>query len=170
MKEELNLNCPYNVFLNKEIFIYSFTTNNHIAYNIIFSDAAYFFDGTSVNGKISKVYFLTVEKITKSKEPLDANVQATVNGIITHFFQDSENALIYICDLSDRREMALYRKFNAWFAQSSFKVQVLKINEQIADADLSTIYYTSIVYHINNPLKHELEIGYYEVISALRDK
>ena len=170
MKEELNLICPYNVFLDKDTFIYSFITKNQVEYKIIFSDSTSFYEGTSSHGKISKVYSLTVEKVTDIKEKHDTDVQATVDCIVTHFFEDKENSLIYMCDNSDSREIARYRKFNGWFANSPFKDNVIKINEQIESEDKTTTFYTSIVYHMENPFQVDLEIGYYEVIDTLRDK
>lgn len=168
MKEELNLQCPYSVVLDEEAFIYSFYTSSQIPYKIIFSDSTSFFEGTSVESQIQKVYSLSIEKATIVKEPFDRDVQTTIDCIITHFFEDVEKSLIYMCDNSDEREVARYRKFSIWYKLSSFKEQVVKVDESIESEGLT--YYTSIIYHKDNALRFELNKAYSEVIEILRNK
>jgi len=169
MKEELNLPCPYKVTLDTQTFIYSFITKNLIEYNVTFADSVYLFDGTSAQHHITKVYTLNIEKISLAIEPLDFNVRKTIDGIITHFFIDPENSIIYLCDAGDKKELLRRNKFNDWYAKSHHKNEVSKIDESII-VDQDTIYYTCLLYHNQNPFKEALQNSYNEVIASLKDK
>lgn len=166
MKKELNFQCLYRVILDSDTFIYSFTTKNHIQYNIAFADSVSVFQGTSTELDIIKVHSLTIVKMSKVKEQLDINVQRTIDCIIKHFFNDRENSIIYLCDSSDKKELKRLNKFNSWYEKSSFKNEIIKIDEAIPSID--TIHYTSLMYHIENPFQNSLKQGYYDIIEELK--
>jgi len=165
MKEELDLPCLYNVILDTVTSTYSFTTDNHIEYKIIFIDCTSFFSGSSTAFEISKVYNINIDKTSYAKAPLDLNVKNTVDSIITHFFRDKENSLIYVCDTSDLKHEARQRKFGKWYQDSKQKIEFIKLDEVIKTED--AIHYTSLIYHTENPFRSSLETGFYEIVETL---
>lgn len=164
MKEELNLPCLYKVLRDTETYIFSFTTKNYIEYKVAFIDNVSLFEGTSTESFISKVYSLSIEKESKAIEPLDVNTQETINCIIVEFFKDKENSLMYTCDTSDSKERLRVKKFDKWYEESPLKNKIIRLNAKLGN---DPVNYTSFLYHIENPFRQELEIGYYEIIEAL---
>lgn len=165
MPEELNLPCLYNVILDTVTSVYSFITSNHIEYKVVFMDSTSLFDGTSAALEISKVYTVNIDKTSYAKAPLDINVQNAIDCIITHFFQDTENSLIYICDTSDSKHEVRNRKFSKWFNESPGKTNYIKLDEKIITED--AVHYTSLIYHVHNPFRSSLKTGFYEVVETL---
>lgn len=166
MIEELNLQCPYKVTFNLETSTYSFTTKNDIEYSLAFVDSVCYFSGVSESNSIKKVYSLNIDKISAGKAVLDLNVQATVNCIVTHFFKDLENSLVYVCDHSDSKHEARRRKFNRWCEQSDSNSKYIKLDEILITDD--GVHNVSLIYHFENPFSESLEAVYYEVIEELR--
>lgn len=168
MKKELNLQCPYKVFFDTDSKFYTFTTKNGIEYKILFADTCNLFEGTSTASYITKVHYLTIEKETKVTEPLDDNTRETIETIITQFFSDKENSLLYVCDCNDGKELKRKLKFSNWYEKSSLKTSVTKIDKTITTED--NIHYSSLIYHTENPFKSSLEQAYYEISDNLDNK
>ena len=167
MIEELNLQCQYKVTIDSENFIYSFTTKNGIEYNIIFSDSMNYFSDTSTIGKISKIYSITIDKVSNSKPVLDSDVELTIDAVIIHFFKDTEKSIVYYCDNSDLKEKSRARKFNTWYSNSQFNSQATKINNTIEIKGQEDTHFTSIIYHNDNPFSSDLTIAYHEMVDGL---
>lgn len=165
MKEGLNLQCRYKIFLDRNTFIYSFITKNDIEYNVAFADNVAMFKDTSVSAAIRKVYSLDLQKKSSGREPLDLYVQEAVIGIVTHFFNDKENSLMYVCDFADSREKLRHKKFNKWYDDSIEKSKILKLHDTLGDHPQ---YYISILYHAENPFRQQLEQGYFEMLEPLK--
>lgn len=146
MIKELNLNCPYKVFVNTSLEIYSFTTDNTVEYKISFIDSNYLFEGTIGEGEIQNAFSLSIENINETLTPQDSKVKATISCIIKYFFENKENCIIYVCDSSDKRELARYRKFNQWFYSENKDPKIEKLNE-IFVTDKETSHYTTMIYH-----------------------
>ncbi|WP_116790228.1 DUF6169 family protein [Flavobacterium psychrotrophum] len=165
MIKELNLPCRYKVSFNSETLLFFFTTKNNIHYQVAFIDSIHLFSGTSVEAKIAKVYSLNIEKISKVTEPLDIDVKEAVDCIVTNFFEDKENSLIYCCDSSDAKERLRMKKFSKWYEESLFKNNIIKLDDELGTEPIN---YTSFLYHYQNPIRDYLEKGYAEIIQELQ--
>ncbi|WP_166922277.1 hypothetical protein [Flavobacterium poyangense] len=87
---------PYNFFFNEITQSYHFTTKNDIDYHV-----AFFVDHTfsAVSGfEMNNIYQIVIEKKDDILEKLDSQVAATIQKIVLSFFENSQNAMIYICD------------------------------------------------------------------------
>ncbi|GAB2562196.1 DUF6169 family protein [Spirosoma areae] len=51
---------------------------------------------------------------TGKRIPADPLTEPTILAIFHDFFRSSEHVIIYICDSSDGREKARFRKFTSW--------------------------------------------------------
>jgi Family of unknown function (DUF6169) len=165
MIEELSLQCPYKVTLDPKNQTYLFTTINGIEYQLAFIDFVGYFSGTSTEDLITKVFSLNIDKLTDKVAPTDRDVQVTIECIVTHFFEDRENSLVYVCDHSDEKHAARKRKFNKWFHDSVSKDEFIKLDDVVNTPD--GVHYTSVIFHIENPFRQYVETGYYEVIETL---
>jgi len=167
MIKELELVCLYKVTLDTTSGIYSFTTKNNISYDVIFNDAVEYFQGTTTYGNLSNIYSLILEKRTDVIEPLDREVQNTVDAILQHFFEDTSNSLLYICQTKDGKGLKRFNKFNKWYDDSLYNVNLEKKDELLYESN-GTINYTSLIYHTENPFKDSLENAHTETIKVLK--
>jgi Family of unknown function (DUF6169) len=169
MIKELNLQCQYRVLFNEATYIYNFTTKNNIIYDIVFIDAVSYFSGTSLENQLKKVYSLTIFKKSTQREPLDIEVKNTIDCILQHFFMDIEKSLLYVCDTSDKKEYKRFIKFNKWHLESSYRENVSKIDESVIDQD-GIIYYSTLIFHNQNPFRKSLVQAHFEFVDGLRNK
>ncbi|OJX49865.1 MAG: hypothetical protein BGO88_08935 [Flavobacterium sp. 38-13] len=161
------MQCPYKVTIDSESFTYSFTTKNGIEYNIIFSDSMSYFSDTSTVKKLSKIYSITIDKVSDEKPQLDTDVELTIDAVITHFFKDIEKSIVYYCYTADHKERSRARKFNAWYTNSPFNINTTKIDNTIEVPDDEYHHFTSIIYHKDNPFSSDLTVAYYEMVDGL---
>ena len=74
---------------------YQFTTKNNISYRVAFvKDEAF---SMISSREIDDVFQLVVDKTSDLKEPLDLLVSKTIEHIISSFFRNTSNSLIYVC-------------------------------------------------------------------------
>ncbi len=147
----------YKYYFDDRTLTYQFITKNAIQYSIAFiEDYAL---SSIANENISNVYQLVVEKVTKTKEPLDTLVAKTIEALILDFFKNIDNALIFICIDDDGKSFIRNETFKRWYFQSENKNFIQKVDSEIsiayADGGLQKIY-TSIMFHIKNPNKNRL--------------
>ena len=165
MIEELNLQCPYKVTSNSDLFTYSFTTNHQVEYSVAFIDSTDLFTSTSTGRHLSGIFTINIDKVNDINARGDSNVRDTIESIIEHFFRNRERALIYICDYTDGKHFHRKRKFNGWFQVSDFCKEYIKHDAEFNSED--ALHLASIIYHIEHPFITDLENSYYEVVASL---
>jgi hypothetical protein len=92
-------------------------------------------------------------------EPFDANVSKTIVKIIEVFFQNIQNALIYICDDKDEKALLRHTIFDRWYKNSNNKNQIIKVDNVIRfniTAIESKTLYTSLLLSPHNQNFHDL--------------
>jgi hypothetical protein len=161
---------PYNYHFDEIAQSYVFTTNNGIEYKVAFI-LDYTFSAVS-NIEINDVYQVIIEKTTEIKEPLDRNVSATICQILSVFFENARNTILYICDDGDDRAQARFRKFNIWYAESELTDIVTKIDNVIVNENVagSAKVFSSLLYHNDNENKETILDIYYSIEQILNDK
>ncbi len=157
----------YNYSYDNITSTYNFTTKNGILYRVAFV-VDYTF--STISGQeIEHIYQLVIEKAVDILEPFDAGVSKTVDHIISSFFINSENFLIYICSESEDKAELRHRVFNRWYDNSSYNATVLKL-DNIIEYNLSNNkrvkLYTSLLYHVGNPSVDKL-IAIYNTIELV---
>ncbi len=161
---------PYSFIFDEIAHSYIFTTNNGIEYKVAFI-LDYTFSSVS-NIEIEDVYQVIIEKTTEIKEPLDRNVSATISEILSLFFKNKKNTILYICDDLDDRAQTRFRKFNIWYAESDITDIIMKIdnifvNENIAG---SAKVFSSLLIHNENENKEVILNIYHSIEQILNDK
>ncbi len=162
MTKESNLQCPYKFIANPETQSYNFTTVNNIVYKVAFIDGS---ESYSNSNNLNKIYFISIDNESDIKPPKDYRVQLTIESILTAFFKDKENVLLYICDAMDNRQYKRHSLFDRWYNASALKSNVNKIDSEIPDNNQKQ--YVSLLYHVENPFKQELENEHAEMIYSL---
>lgn len=161
---------PYNYQFDETAQSYVFTTDNGIEYKIAFI-LDYTFSAVS-NIEIDDVYQLIIEKITEGKEPLDRNVSATICEILSVFFENSRNTILYICDDGDERAEVRFRKFNIWYTESELTNIVTKVDNVVVSENVagSAKIYSSLLYHNENVNKENILEIYHSIEQILSEK
>lgn len=142
---------PYKYFFDENSETYRFETKNNIVYSVAFLvDET--LNSVSTSGFVfDNIYQIIIEKITDTLEPLDTRVFSTIDLIISVFFKTIENALIYVCSTDNNKELKRLNVFNRWYQNSQHREYINKIDNALKFTETSTIVYTSILYHNNNP-------------------
>jgi hypothetical protein len=166
---ELNLLCLYKVVVDNSGLIYKFNTKNDILYKITFSDASSYFCDSPYKNQLGEVFSLSIEKVSLEREPFDAEVRNTVDVILQHFFLDTQKSLLYVCDTLDKKEYKRLMKFNKWYFDSRYKDNVAKMDESVTDQDGIT-YYSTLLFHNQNPFRLQLFQAHHDFIDSLRNK
>ncbi len=160
---------PYNYFFNEVSRSYNFITKNNIEYKIVFIVDETLDIVSEIH--IENIYQIVIEKITDGIEPLDVSVSKTIQDIVTAFFKNIENALIYVCSQDDEKAETRFNVFNRWYKKSVIE-SVTKVDNIINCESKGSIYtiYTSLLYQNNNPnIKYILE-AYQKIEEVLNDK
>jgi Family of unknown function (DUF6169) len=141
---------PYNFSYEEGSKTYNFTTKNAIDYRVAFVVDETF---SAVSGlEIPNVYQMVIEKVTDSIEQFDSSVSATIKNIVKGFFENSENAMIFFCDDSDKKAISRFNTFERWYWSSEMTNYISKVDNIIKCSTdyLDYILYTSLLYHKNN--------------------
>jgi len=161
---------PYSYYFNEASQSYVFTTNYGIDYKIAFiSD--YTFSAVS-NIQIDDIYQVIIEKATEMKEPFDGKVSATICQILSDFYENERNTILYICDDGDKRAEARFRKFNFWYEKSDIKHLLTKIDNVIVNENIAGTakVFSSLVYHNDNKNKETILDIYNSIERILNEK
>ena len=140
---------PYEYYLCDEL-KYQFVTVNHETY------IAYFLDAKFYNEAFKDVYLFNFD-IYGNKPKYDERISITVCSIIRDFFKQHQNALIFICDSSDGREMGRSKLFHQWY--KSFKnLPIHKIDRYCTVEGYNL--YSSLLIHKENPRYEAIISGF----------
>lgn len=138
---------PYNYIFHEPTQSYKFTTKNQIEYSIVFSVDELLSNTFKEN--IDGIWHLLIDKITDKKAPLDVRVSDTINEIVTLFFENTQNSILYFCADDDGKEEKRFNAFERWYQKSSLPNFVSKI-DKVIDLDEAGKYYSSLLYHKKN--------------------
>ena len=160
---------PYNYFFDEVTSTYSFTTKNNIEYKIVFIVDETLDIASEIH--IENIYQIVIEKITDGIEPLDILVSKTIQNIITAFFENIKNSLIYVCSENDEKAETRFNVFNRWYKKSMME-SVTKVDNIINCESEGTLYtiYTSLLFHKDNPNIEYILEAYQRIEKVLNDK
>ena len=159
----------YNYTFNKTTSTYNFTTKNDIEYKIVFIIDETLDVVSEVH--IENIYQIVIEKITAKIEPFDVLVSKTIQNIITAFFENIQNSLIYVCSENDKKAKKRFNVFNRWYNNSTLE-SITKVDNIINCESEGITYtiYTSLLYHKENPNIDNILLAYHKIESILNDK
>lgn len=70
--------------------------------------------------------------------PADPLTEPTIRAIFYDFFRSLDHVIIYICDSSDGRQEARFRKFTNWYYKN-IAVDLFKMDARLPDGDRFTL-------------------------------
>ena len=140
---------PYKFTTVKDNY-YEFTTTAGTKYACYFlSYENYFNDYKEISNHI---YAFNLEVLTKGETiAIDPRIGKTLVQIITIFLNSLTNAVVYVCDASDSKEVFRKRKFDTWFRQYDDGT-IIKIDGYISFENFEI--FNAILIHKDNPKKN----------------
>ncbi|GAB4053719.1 DUF6169 family protein [Spirosoma litoris] len=122
--------------------VYAFTTNGEIGYEIRFVPSAYLFVDY-IDGHVNayEMVIAVADNPIGGRIAYDPLTEDTIRAIFKDFFRSLEHVIIYICDSSDGREKARFRKFTSWYYKDidTMPVDLFKMDAYLPDGDRTTI-------------------------------
>ncbi len=117
--------------------LYRFSTVAEVRYEVKFVPSTDFFDAyPGLGAEVFEMIISVVDNPRGGRLPADARTSLTVFAIFEHFFLPQRHALVFICDSSDGREGARYRKFSVWFySQTASTNDLAKFDRNVLDGD-----------------------------------
>ncbi|GAB4032472.1 DUF6169 family protein [Spirosoma gilvum] len=118
---------------------YSFSTYDKVRYAIKFVPSDYLFVDY-IEGRVNafEMVIAVADNPTGKRIPADPLTEPTILAIFYDFFRSLEHVIIYICDSSDGREKARFRKFTSWFSNNT-ATDLFKMDAWLPDGDRHTI-------------------------------
>jgi hypothetical protein len=97
-------------------------------------------------------------------------VSATIKSIITAFFINSQNSMIYVCDDKDQKGIKRFKVFNRWYVRNISNDIIKKDNVIHCNSNNEDfIIYSSLLYHRNNHNKKTI-LEIYNTIQEILDE
>ncbi|MBX9782860.1 MAG: hypothetical protein K2X48_06115 [Chitinophagaceae bacterium] len=150
---------PYKTIIHNP-FYYSFVTTSGVEYFCYFTPYKEYFPNypTEVASKFYAFNLDLADKKAKQKG-VDKRIADTVITIVGDFLNKKINAVVYICDPSDGKAKARFRKFKSWFDYYEHpSYQIIQITSDFEAGGMKL--YTALLIHRKNKLKKELVEAY----------
>lgn len=163
---------PYNYTFNPDSGYYSFFTRRHIEYRIAFYEDFTLASCISEGIELGNVYQITIDKISSELAPFDILVSETITKIIAAFFENIQDALIYICDDNDKKAFQRFSTFDRWYNKSSMTNNITKLNNIIEfDSGTEIIkLYSSLMFHKENTNSKNIEEAFNNIRNILNEE
>jgi len=157
MSEESISLDHYNYSFDESVSSYSFSTEKGAIYRVAFTND-YTFNSISSTDEFENQYQLIVERVSDEKVSHDPKIAATIGLIIVRFFETKINSLLCVYSDEDGKEEYRFKTFDRWYSNSSAKDYILK-EDRVLEVEYNgdvKLYYTSFLYHKENPNKDRL--------------
>lgn len=127
------------IWIGGEQNVYGFVTQNDVGYEIKFVPSAYLFEGYIDHFIDAYEMVIAVADNPKGgRLPADPLTEPTIRAIFYDFFRSKQHVIIYICDSSDGRQEARFRKFTSWYYKN-IAVDLFKMDARLPDGDRFTL-------------------------------
>lgn len=129
---------------------YIFHTDNSVTYSVEFTDGSYYFFNLPIHIPVFEFNIRVLNAVDTLIQPYDERTEVTIVHILSAFFEDNKNSLIYVCDNIGNRQRVRFRKFHSWFKKN--KTDELEKYDVIFNA-LEMQILASLIVHTQNPDK-----------------
>ncbi len=151
---------PYNIYTYRPDY-FSFTTDRGVEYECNFYSAAeYFVEYPDI---ASNVFLFNVSRISKEViKGIDYRIQFTVVEIVAQFLTSKVNAVVYVCDTSDGRDAARFKKFKSWYFYAEHPSHtIIQLTNEVEAGGMN--FRMSMLVHKDNPYKGRFVKAYFEL-------
>ena len=156
--------------IDDEVTDYFFKTNHNIFYVIEFKPTGYIFGNEYIWSHNCFEFSIKLSEKSPQNPPPDSLIPPTIVAIFQHFCQDKEKVIFYMCDTSDRRHLARFRKFDRWFKQFNIQENFIKIDRSFSDKKQNTTYYNSLIIQDSNFYKSEIIEAFEELVDGIEEE
>jgi hypothetical protein len=132
---------------------YTFRTDNSIVYSVEFTDGTFYFLDLPNHISVFELSIRVLNPIDSIGQPFDKRVEVTIVDILSTFFNNNKNSLIYVCDTIDNRQQGRFRKFDMWFKKNQ-TASLEKYDVNFTTLDMQIL--ASLIVHSENPDKELL--------------
>lgn len=140
---------PYKITIAKHNY-FEFRTTAGVKYACYFLSYAEYFK--AYKEVALSIFSFNVEVIeSKKRVSVDDRTGLTIVTIVKKFLEGLENAVVYVCDTGDGRELLRKRKFDLWFRKYDDGT-IIKVDGHIAVPNFNI--YNAILIHKDNPKKN----------------
>jgi Family of unknown function (DUF6169) len=147
----MSIPLPYKFKQLDDKFI--FKTDNSVVYSIEFTDSSFYFHNLPSHIPVFELSVKALNPVDSIGQPYDKRVEETVVAILSTFFSNHTNSLIYVCDNLDNRQQGRFRKFDIWFKRNSNQ-NIEKYDVDFTTQDMQIL--ASLIVHAQNPDKELL--------------
>lgn len=151
---------PYKIY-NYKPHYFSFTTDRGVEYECNFYSAAeYFVDYPDI---APNVFLFNVSRISKEViKGIDYRIQFTVVEIVAQFLASKTNAVVYVCDPSDGRDAARFKKFKSWYFYAEHPSHtIIQLTNEVETGGMH--FRMAMLVHKDNPRKDRFVKAYFEL-------
>jgi hypothetical protein len=147
---------------------YFFVTKRAIVYEVKFRPSGYVFDTfPEVQEHTFEFIIEIIENPLGEAVPFDHLIRDTIAAILIDFFQNRQRVVVYVCDTSDARGLARFRKFQSWFETHPNSYYFSKYNISLLDVDGMT-FHASAITRIDNPMASQILMKFNELAIRYR--
>lgn len=156
----------YNYSYSEEESCYFFETELGESYKVSFSENHTLSDMSDLN--LPQAYSINIDRLgVNEKSKKDLKIGFTVSHIFNVFFENRSNIVLFVCSQDNKQALCRYRKFNGWYSLSERKDEFIKKDFITPGGSEEETFYTSIVYHKDNPSREEINTAIETTISLL---
>jgi hypothetical protein len=139
---------------------YIFRTVNSVAYSVEFTDGVHYFINLPPHIPVFEFNIKVVNVVDSIGQPYDERIEITIVAILSTFFNNNRNSLIYVCDNLDNRQEGRFRKFDIWFKKSKTPfIEKYDIDFTVQDIQILA----SLIVHAQNPDKDLLVRLFFDI-------
>ena len=158
------------MFIGGDFNSYAFTTDQLITYEVQFIPAPYLFGPNFVlaNELVELVIKVAHNPLDRSP-PLDPAVPPTVAAIIGDFYRKSSlTVTLFLCDTTDRRHKARWRKFNSWYVEFG-ESNYIRIDDSVRDFNKDVVYHCAVMVKHGNPYLREVGLAFLDMVADIKE-
>jgi hypothetical protein len=168
-EEPLSLHYTYKLAVGSD-YTFVFETKNDVVYQVDFNpDPDLLGAGVPFSGDVFELIIKVRASPVMKSLSLDRLIAPTIAAIVTEFYQICHQAVVlYICDSSDGRQAARWRKFNDWFAYFN-QAEFVKHDLCLVDENDGVTYYNAVIIRNENPNQQAIADTFDGIISGYND-
>ena len=156
----MSIPLPYNFSSHNNDNKYIFKTDYSVAYSVEFTDGTHYFLNLPAHIPVYEFNIKALNVVDGIGQPYDTRIEITIIDILSAFFENHKNSLIYVCDNLDNRQQARYRKFDGWFKKSRpALIEKYDVDFYIHDIQILA----SLIVHVQNPDKNLLVRLFFDI-------
>jgi hypothetical protein len=148
-------------------YVYEFTSDSGIRYIVYFLDYSFMLPETDQFTEAIYTFNIEILGNAPAQLPQDNRISTTVATVLRLFFEKIQNVAVYVCDSTDKRQMARKRKFDAWFRKYN-DGNIIK-EDGIVQIEGITIL-NAILIHKKHPNLQKVLVAYKKINHSASEK